>query len=309
MSPASAHLPRRQFLGGLLTAGSALATGRAFAAQPRPAFVAAGQEFTFDTGVLRGTLRGGGQSKGLLPVADSATGDPLARSYGWFSPYRLLDASHRYGDAAWSWASTARLLPNGAVEVRWTADDAHPFDLAAVYQWSAANVLDFRIRVTARRTLRRLEVFLASYFEGFPATTVHAGTPPAFVPAPQSAGHWQMFPRDDAAVRTINDGRWKHAPSPVDWTIRPPFAAPLAIRRDVARGRAAVLMTRPEECFAVALPYDEESHRSVYFSLFGRNLAPDESAGTWARLWVGRNLADAEALALYREFRNVTPQP
>lgn len=298
--------PRRRFLAGLLAAGSSLSLrrARAGAAPARPAFAAAGREFTFDTGTLRGTLRGGGQSKGLLPVIDSATGAPLARSYGWFSPYRLLDDQHRYGDAAWSWASMARLLPNGAVEVNWTADEGHPFDLAAVYRWSAPNVLDFRIRLTARRALRRMEVFLASYFEGFPHTVVPTGETAAFVGAPRTAGDWQMFPRDAAAGRVIQDGRWKHPPSPVEWTLRPAFAVPLAIRRDPNKGRAAVLMTRPEECFAVAVPYDEEQHRSVYFSLFGRDLQPDESVGTWARLWVGAQITDDEALALYRDFRN-----
>lgn len=296
--------PRRRFLGGLLGAASSFACGQTFARDTkRPAFVAADREFTFDTGVLRGTLRGGGQSKGLLPVLDAVSGAPLARSLGWFSPYRLLDDTNRYGKAAWDWESKAKLLPNGSVMVEWTADESHPFDLAAVYLWSASDTLDLRLRVTARRALRQLEVFLASYFEGFPDTVVCAGGPNAFLGAPREAGQWQMFPRDSAAIGIIQDGRWKHPPSPVDWTIRPAFSAPLAIRRDTTQGRAVVLMTRPEECLAVATPYDGESHRSVYFSLFGRNLAPEESAGTWARLWYGPAISNEKALELYAAFR------
>ncbi|MBI5691961.1 MAG: hypothetical protein HZC55_17910 [Verrucomicrobia bacterium] len=294
---------RRQFLGGV-TALAALGGSKVTsAASARPVFSAQGNEFTFDTGALRGTLRGKGQSKGLIPVVDVASGKPVARSYGWFSPYRLLDDTHRYGDAAWSWPSTARLLPNGAVEVNWPAHEQLPVEIAAVYRWSAPNVLDFPIRVTARRPVRRFEVFLASYFEGFPDTVVPVGPAREFVGAPRSAGDWQMFPRDEAAVSLIKDGRWKHAPSPVDWTIRPSHALPLAIRRDPSRGQAAVLMTRPEECFAVAIPYDTEVHRSVYFSLFGRDLKEGESVGTWARLWIGPDLTNAAALDLYRAFR------
>lgn len=294
---------RRQFIGGAFVATAAGAWIRGWAAEKGPSFVAAGKEFTFDTGVLRGTLRGGGQSKGLLPVLDVATNTPVTRSYGWFSPYRLLDDTARYGPAAWDWASAARSLPDGAVEVRWTADAAHPFDLGAVYRWSEPHVLDLTLRVTARRELRRLEVFLASYFEGFPTTVVYAGKPPAWVGAPKTAGDWQMFPRDAAAVKIIQDGRWKHPPSPVEWTIRPAFAAPLAVRRDARRGLAAVLMTRAEECFAVAVPFDEESHRSVYFSLFGRDLKDGASAETRSRLWIGRDLPDAKIVGLYEAFR------
>ncbi|MCX6874371.1 MAG: hypothetical protein NTW21_11290 [Verrucomicrobia bacterium] len=46
----------------------------------------------------------------------------------------MLDADTRYGDAAWDWPGTARLLPDGAVEVTWTADATHPFDMKAVYR-------------------------------------------------------------------------------------------------------------------------------------------------------------------------------
>jgi hypothetical protein len=147
-----------------------------------------------------------------------------------------------------------------------------------------------------------MEVFLASYFEGFPITVVQAGDPAAFLGVPRTAGDWQMFPRDEAAVKIIQDGRWKRPPSPVQWSIRPPYHAPLAVRRDAAKGMAAVLMTRPEECFAVATPYDSEVHRSVYFALFGRDLRTGESAATSARLVVGPGISDEQAVGLYREF-------
>ena len=34
-----------------------------------------------------------------------------------------------------------------------------------------------------------------------PTTVVYAGQPPAFASLPRAAGEWQLFPRDDAAVR------------------------------------------------------------------------------------------------------------
>lgn len=293
---------RRQFIGGALAATASGAVMSAMAAENKLGFVAAEKEFTFDTGALRGTLRGGGQSKGLIPAFDCASGAALTKSLGLFSHYRLLDDTNRYGKAGWDWASEAKLLGNGAVEVRWTADDAHPFDMMAVYRWSAPNALDLTTRVTARKELKRFEVFLASYFDGFPTTVVYAGDKPAFVSASPEAGKWHMFPRDEAAVKMIQDGRWTRPPNPVEWTIRPKLAAPLAIRRDAERKLAAVLMTRAEDAFAIACPQDEEGHRSLYFSLFGRDLKNGESVEAKSRLMICGEITDEKAVELYAEF-------
>jgi hypothetical protein len=239
----------------------------------------------------------------LIPAFDCASGTALTKSLGLFSHYRLLDDTNRYGEAGWDWASDAKLLGNGAVEVRWAADDAHPFDMLAVYRWSAPNALDLTTRVTARKELKRFEVFLASYFDGFPTTVVYAGDKPEFVSASKDAGKKQMFPRDEAAVKIIQDGRWTRPPNPVEWTLRPRLAAPLAIRRDADRKLTAVLMARAEDCFAIAAPQDEEGHRSVYFSLFGRDLKNGESVEAKSRMVIGRDITDEKTVELYEAFR------
>jgi len=274
----------------------------------RLAFTAAGKEYTFNTGVLRGTLREGGKSMGLKPLVDAASGASLAASLGILSPYRLLTADARFGTAAWDWPSEARPLPDGAVEVRWAADAQHPLEMTAVYRWSAPNVLDFSAAVRPRQDLRNFELFLASYFDGFPASFAYvaenpgAGGKPGLMEAVKSAGVWQAFPRDEEAARVIADGRWNRPPSPVAWKIMPRIAGPLAVRRDAKTGLVAVLMARPEDCFAVSTPCGEEGHRSVYLSLFGRDLKAGESAAARARLVVGRDISDEQAIALYREY-------
>lgn len=294
---------RRQFIGGALATTASGAVMRAMPAENKLGFVAAGKEFTFDTGALRGTLRSGGQSKGLIPAFDCASGAALTKSLGLFSHYRMFEENKRFGKAAWDWASEAKLLGNGALEVRWTADEAHPFDMMAVYRWSAPNALNLTTRVTARKELKRFEVFLASYFEGFPTTVVWADDKPAFVSASKEAGKWHMFPRDEAAVKMIKDGRWKYPPSPVEWGIRPKLAAPLAIRRDAERKLAAVLMTRAKDAYAIACPQDEEGHRSLYFSLFGCDLKNGESVEAKSRLMICHEITNEKALELYSEFR------
>jgi len=282
-----------------MAVGICFCAALAGAAEP-PAFTAEGHAFRFDTGALRGLLRGEGKSRGLLPVVDSATGTNLARSVGLFAHYRLLDATTRYGVAGWEWTSVAERLSDGAVIARWTSDAAHPFDMTATYRWAAPNAFDVVTTVTARKDLRNLEVFLASYLEGFGAAFAY--TKDGFLEAKKEAGVWQAFPRDAAAEKIIADGRWKHPPNPVDWAIRPALAAPLGMRRDAKTGLAALVMASPQDCFAVLMPFGEEAHRSLYLSLFGRDFKEGESASARARLVIGRDISDAQAVKLYETF-------
>jgi hypothetical protein len=292
------------------------------AAGDKLAFAAAGKEFQFDTGALRGTLRSQGRSLGLMPAFDAESGGKVSGAFGLFSHYRLLDAEARYGHAAWDWASQAKLLPDGSVEAVWSADKEHPFDLKAVYRWKAPNTFDIATSVTARAPLRgrpesgghigpplqRFEVFLASYFDGFEAPFVYVkgcpetGGKPGFVEAKKPSGDWQAFPRDDDAVKLIQDGRWKRPPNPVDWKIMPALAAPLTIRRDAKSGSVAVLMAPAGDCFAISTPYTGEGHRSVYLSLFGRDLKAGETATARSRLVIGRAISDEQAIALYEAY-------
>lgn len=294
--------------GGAAPADGAPSVAAAPEAPARLAFVAGGKEYRFDTGALRGTLRSGGKSLGLGPVADAASGSPLAGAFGWLSHYRLLDADARYGVAAWDWASRSQLLGDGAVEVAWSADQAHPLDMKAVYRWKAPGTLDVATTVTPRKALARFEVFLASYFNGFPASAVYVkacaetGGKAGFLEAKAAYGPWQMFPRDDEAVKTIRDGRWKRLPNPVDWKVMPLLAAPLAVRRDAKSGLAALVMAPPNDCFAVSTPHGEEGHRSLYFSLFGRDLPAGRPATARARLVLGRAISDEQAVALYEAY-------
>jgi hypothetical protein len=280
--------------------------GNAKAADLR--FVSQEDGFTFNTGLLRGALRQGGQSLGLKPVVDAASGGDVAGNYGILSHYRLLDDQNRYGHAAWDWASQTRLGDDGAAETRWTADDAHPFDLVAHYRWAAPNTVDLTTQVTARRNLTRIEIFLASYFNGLDTSQVYVqqssaeGGQAGWMPAVQAHGPWQMFPRDEQAVKTIRDGRWTRPPSPVEWQIMPTLAAPLALRRNEQTGLTAVIMTPPADCFAVSTPYSGEGHRSLYFSLFGCDLTNGQTAAARTRLIIGPSITDAQAVALYQDY-------
>jgi hypothetical protein len=250
--------------------------------------------FAFDTGVLRGKLHPDGKSLGLVSVVHIPSGKRLDSSNGLLSHYRVFTKGVRYGGGAWDWPSTATLNSDGSVEVFWAPADQRPFDMRAVYRWRDASTLDLETSVEARKDLVGFESFVASYFsEPFINCAVLGGveqsgadSKPALMPAEAQYGTWQMFPRDDHAVALIKDGRWKLEPNPVDWKIRP-FSAPVGVRRDPVGGLAVALMSLAEDCFAVACPHQAEGHRSLYFSLFGRDLKVGEKAAARMRLKVG----------------------
>jgi hypothetical protein len=307
------HFHLRLVLLSALAALLPALTGRfALAEDPppsKPAFTRAAGELHFDTGVLKGTLGGGGKSLGLRPVTHVASGVQIAGAYGILSPYRLLTSDARFGTAAWDWASKTEVLPDGAAKVSWSPDEAHPLEMTGVYRWAAGDTLDLALTVKPQRDLRCFELFLASYFNGFPAALACVERPGAlygawrFMEAVKAHGTWQAFPRDDRAAAIFGDGRWARPPHPVTWMMMPRLSVPLALRRDAKSGLTAVLMSRPGDCFAVSMPYGEEAHRSVYLSLFGRDLKAGQEASARARLVIGKEISDDRAVEIYRAYR------
>jgi hypothetical protein len=265
--------------------------------------------FTFDTGVLRGTLCPGGKLQGLTSVTHIPSGTRLDRSMGILSYYRVFTTGKRYGTGGWEWPATAERLSDTAVQVTAPATTDRPFDMAAVYRWKDPQTLDVETTVTAHQDLNKFESFLASYFdEAFPTPRVYvAESPdaqgqPGFLPARKSFGAWQMFPRDEQVVPIMQDGRWKLEPNPVDWVIMPRLAAPLCTRCGPGKGLTAILMAPPDDCFAIATPYGGEGHYSLYLSLFGRDLKTGATVKARARLVLAGSISDEQAIALYQQY-------
>jgi len=125
---------------------------------------------------------------------------------------------------------------------------------------------------------------------------------PGFVAADSSFGAWLVFPRDDAAMAVFRDGRWTIPPNPVAWAQMARLAKPLGIRRDPTTGLTAVIMSPLGDVFALCTPHQTEGHRSMYLSLFGRDLKPGETARAHARLVISEKLTDTEALKVYETY-------
>jgi len=265
--------------------------------------------YEFDTGVLRGRLREAGKGLGLTSAVHVSTGTTLNGAYGILSYYRVFTTNKRYGTAAWDWPSTSKLLPDGAIQVTWPKGDDRSFAMAAVYRFRDASTLDVETIVKTGKDLSKFEVFLASYFhDAFPIPQVFV-TPDAkivgkrtFMTAKKSYGDWQMFPRNDAFVPIIRDGRWEKEPNPVDWKIMPPMAKPIALRRGSTAVPTGILMAPPDDCFTIATPYEGEGHYSLYFSLFGRDIKAGQTATARLRLVVTDVSSNREILNLYQKY-------
>jgi hypothetical protein len=274
-------------------------------------------EYVFDTGVLRGKLRQGERALGLSSVVHHRKASPegvpsgtrLDGTYGIFSYYRVFTANKRYGHAAWEWPCAWKLLPDGAVQIAWPAEQDRPFEIVATYRLTGPTTIDLETVVRAQKDLPEFEVFLASYFrETFAVPFVYVRANPeserkgAFLRAKKSFGDWQMYPATAQVLPMIRDGRWRQEPNPVQWAIMPCMAAPVGIRRSAAADLAAVLMAPPEDCFAISTPYAGENHYSLYLSLFGRDVKAAETAKARSRLVVTAGASNDQVLDMYEEY-------
>lgn len=275
-------------LAGVLPASAATGAGpSSLGFQPHP-----DGGFQFDTGTVRGRLRLGGKSLGLQQVIHVPTGRRLDRSNGFLGHYRVFAGGTRYGAGAWDWPSQATLLPNGRVRVDWPAAADRPFQLRATYRIAEAGVVEVVTELEARAELVAPEVFLASYFDGaFDTAKVAVGSAsnPSgwhWSPATRDRGEWQMYPRDSGVVPLIQDGRWSLPPNPVAWETLENLG-PWAMAARLAEDGALVagVVAAREDCFAVALPHQTETHYSLYLSLFGRTL-PAGAAAVARAFWV-----------------------
>ena len=181
--------------------------------------------------------------------------------------------------------------------------------MTALYCFSGLETLDLTTSVKAAADLEKFESFVASYFsKSLPASSIYVeGSPksagkPIFQTTEKSAGIWQMFPRNRKVVPIIKDGRWKQLPHPVDWAIRDNLAAPLGIRRGKDGAPTAILMAPPKDCFALSTPFAGEGHRSLYLSMFGRDVKVGETAIARCRLVIAKSPTEPQILELYKKY-------
>ena len=293
----------------------------AMSAEPRLSFQSEGDGiYVFNTGTLRGQLRLNGQNQGVSELIYVPSGQEVTyggRKLPVMSHYRLFTKGTRYGNAARNWPTESTVLPDGAVEATFKPEEDYPFAMKAVFRLAAPDAIDVETIVTANKDLPRFEVFLSNYFgEGYDASvyvihSLRAPGKPYFLRAdsnPLVAGNYLLFPRDRESVLDVFDGRWQQPPNSVEWCITRYLAAPIGVRRHKETGLTAVLMALPEDCFAVATPYNQDppdgvaNHRSLYHSLFGNDVKQGETVRARSRLQILASPSDEAIEACYKAY-------
>jgi hypothetical protein len=222
-----------------------------------------------------------------------------------------------------------KLLDDGALQVTFPPTEEHPLEITGVFRWRAPDTLDLETTVTPQVAMPKMEIFLSSYVEtGFEGliylkpNRFAKGKAAAFVRSDWSElvdGNYLVFPRGPDVLPMIYDGRWEIEPSPVTWAFTRYLAAPIGIRRNSEVGLTAVIMSPPEDCFALSAPYNKQppdrvaGHDSLYLSLFGRDVAAGQTATAHCRLIIAKDLSDEAVLRRYQEYleqrSQQTPKP
>lgn len=223
----------------------------------------------------------------------------------------------------WEWPKEARLQPDGSVRIAWpardgqAAEDNHPADITGVFRWVAPDTLEIEAAITPRRDMPKLELFVGSYFKKDARGFVYVAPPrhgqgkpemAAVDVTPMTLGTYCAFPRDLAAAQLVYDGRWEQGMHPVQWSISRYLAGPLAMRRDAPTGLSMMLMSRPEDCFAIGCSYNQDppdgvaGHYSTYVSLFGRDLKSGETARARVRLVIAKDVSAEQAITAYEQY-------
>lgn len=284
-----------------------LGTGICQAADQKLSFRFDGtNEFTFDTGVVRGELQKDGAGAGLKSVYFSDPEVRMDNGNGLLAPYRFLTPQKRFGVASWEWPRTGRLLTNGNVQLRWVGNSSRPFNFATVYTWRAADTLDLTVFFTAKTDLDKFELFLASYFQKFTRASTYVqdngGGMKGFAEAPKVKGDMQIFPRGADVLPVIKDGRWNYPPYPNHWAIRNAIASPLGMKTETNSDVTAIIMSPPGDCFAVSMSQQEAVLGAYYLSLFGKDLKDGNTLTGHARMVFGRNIAESQAVEKYAQY-------
>lgn len=279
--------------------------------------------FTFETDEIKGVIQPNGAYHGVAQLLHKPTGVEVVHpKYSVLNLFFLFSVNLKIGvPRGWE----REVSPEGnAVELRWAPNDEHLGELVARYEVKEPNLVDLTVTVRSQGIYRGYELFLSSYFD--PSLCPHVclvGSPYSRAPGePQLVrlvvneafeGTGLVFARDAHAARLCVDGRWDRRERKMptaQWCPVRYYAYPFGFQARLERGMAAVLMSRPQDCFAVISGYDTDneddpfkSQNPLYLSLFGRDLLPEEEYTAKVRLVVTPlDEAMSQPMAFYQAF-------
>ncbi len=276
--------------------------------------------WNFETEELTGVLQPYGERHGVKTLVHKPTGiDVVHPEYDALNLFLLFSTNLCMGTAREK-ERTVETQEDGVL-VHWPPTDEHKAELTARYQFREPNIIDLTVTVRSEWVYPAYEVFLSNYFDPAMRPYVYVEGSPYSDPPDQPEwiapvvndvflGTGLVFPRDQHATQLPVDGRWNRIWALYQWNPQRYYALPLMFQTDSDRRVAAVLMSRPEECFAVVSGYDSDNfgdpfkdQNPLYLSLFGHDLVPGDQRTAHARLVVtDLDEAMSQPLALYEDF-------
>ena len=291
--------------------------------------------YAFETAEIRGTLRPGNEfpHHGLTHLVHKATGVEFVHPlYAILNLYRFMHRDPAGGGATGMDSDLGNPrqgerhveADDSSVTLRWALQDpSHP-EMAIRYEILEPATIDMTVTVTPNADAHDFEALLACYFD--PAHVPHVylardrfeledepgrfGDEAELAPVnvnPVFRGGVLAYPRDEDSVGISVDGRWRDI---ARFSPMRRYKVPVCFQADRPQRVAAVLMSRPDDCFAVSSGYDSpdardrfHKHNPLYLSLFGGTLEPGVVRTARARLVVTELDEDlSQPLQVYTAF-------
>lgn len=293
--------------------------------------------YAFETAEIQGTLRPGNEfpHHGLTHLVHKATGVEFVHPlYAILNLYRFMHHDPAGATGMDSDLGNPRQgerhieADDNSVTLRWARQDpAHP-EMSIRYEIREPATIDMTVTAAPHAEAHDFEALLACYFDPIHVPHVYLardrfeledepgrfGDEPELAPVnvnPVFRGGVLAYPRDEDSVGISVDGRWRDIArfSPVRR-----YKVPVCFQADRQQRVAAVLMSRPADCFAVSSGYDSpdardrfHKHNPLYLSLFGGALEPGGVRTARARLVVtGLDEDLSQPLAHYAAFLEET---
>ena len=275
--------------------------------------------FDFATDEMEGTIRLDGSYHGVSRLVDKRTGMQVIDSrYSALNLFKLMSVNLVMGQPR----LMERTTSSGDVwaEVSWPATDAHLGELTARYEVSGQNSVDVVVTLESNSHYGAYELFMSSYFDG--TLRPHVYLKPRIGDEPQLVlpsvndvfrDTVLVFPRDALAARHCVDGRWERSERGVPWVQMCPvrrYGYCLAFLTNPDEDLGVVLMSRPEDCYAISTRYHGETpedrltdYSAFDLSLFGDDVRPGDVRTVRVRLAITA-LDDemSQPLEMYRRF-------
>lgn len=275
--------------------------------------------FDFDTKQMSGTIRLDGAYHGVSKLIDKRTGKQVIDSrYSALNFYKLMSINQVMDEPR----KMARMIKSGDhwVEVTWPATDSHQGELTARYEVSSPNSIDLTLTLQSKGTYSAYEVFMPNYFDKSLQPHIYLwtrGRRAEELVLPRVNDVFRetvlVFARDAHASRHCIDGRWDRSEwnrSTVQMCPVRHYARCLAFMVDKEKTLGAVLMSTPQDCYAISTRYHADndadrltSYSAFDFSLFGVNVIPGDQRTVRVRLALtDLDKEMSQPLKLYQAF-------